>query len=98
MVMNFSADPYPCIARLAELVAPSGPGGQETTSPVGFDWKYRLDSQGTAQFGYWEDSQTFILEIFDIGQLTRRLHFDAGRLDVTISEINQTLKCQVQNP
>jgi CubicO group peptidase (beta-lactamase class C family) len=71
--------------------------GQETTSPVGLDGKYRLDSQGTAQSGYWEDSQTFILEIFDIGQLTRRLHFDASRLDVTVPEINLTVKCHVQN-
>jgi hypothetical protein len=72
--------------------------GQETTSPVGLDGKYRLDSQGTAQSGYWEDSQTFILEVFDIGQLTRRLHFDADRLEVTVPEINLTVKCQVQNP
>jgi CubicO group peptidase (beta-lactamase class C family) len=72
--------------------------GQETFSPVGLDGKYRLDSQGTAQSGYWEDSQTFILEVFDIGQLTRRLHFDANRLDFTVPEINLTLKCQVQNP
>jgi CubicO group peptidase (beta-lactamase class C family) len=72
--------------------------GQETSSPIGLDGKYRLDSQGTAQLGYWEDSQTFILEIFDIGQLTRRIHFDADRLEVTVPEINLTLKCQVQNP
>jgi CubicO group peptidase (beta-lactamase class C family) len=72
--------------------------GQETSSPVGLDGKYRLDSQGTAQSGYWEDSQTFILEIFDVGQLTRRFHFDADRLEVTVPEINLTLKCQVQNP
>jgi CubicO group peptidase (beta-lactamase class C family) len=72
--------------------------GQETSSPVGLDGKYRLDSQGTAQSGYWEDSETFILEIFDIGQLTRRLHFNADRLEVTVPEINLTLKCAVQNP
>jgi len=72
--------------------------GQETSSPVGLDGKYLLDSQGTAQTGYWEDSQTFILEVFDIGQLTRRFHFDADRLEVTVPEINLTIKCQVQNP
>jgi hypothetical protein len=72
--------------------------GQETTSPVRLDGKYRLDSQGTAQFGYWEDLQTFILDFFDIGQLTRKLHFDADKLDVTVPEINLTLKCQGQNP
>jgi CubicO group peptidase (beta-lactamase class C family) len=72
--------------------------GQETTSPIGLDGKYLLDSQGTAHSGYWEDSQTFILEVFDIGQLTRWFHFDADRLDVTVPEIDLTLKCQVQNP
>ena len=72
--------------------------GQETSSPVGLDGKYRLDIQGTAQYGYWEDSQTLILEIFDIGQLTRRLHFDADRLEVTVPEAGLTLECQIQNP
>jgi hypothetical protein len=71
--------------------------GQATTSPVGLDGKYRMDSQGTETAGYWEDSQTFILEIFDIGQLTRRLHFDGNRLEVTVPEINLKLKCQIQN-
>jgi hypothetical protein len=72
--------------------------GQETASPVGLDGKYRLDAQGTAQIGYWQDPQTFILEVFDIGQLTRRFHFDANRLEVTVPEINLTLNCQTQNP
>ncbi len=72
--------------------------GQETSSPIGLDGKYRLDSQGTAQSGYWENSQTFILEVFDIGQLTRRFHFDASQLEVTVPEINLTIECQVQNP
>lgn len=71
--------------------------GQETASPVGLDGKYRLDAQGTAQTGYWQDAQTFILEVFDIGQLTRRFRFDGTRLEVTVPEINLTLKCQVQN-
>jgi CubicO group peptidase (beta-lactamase class C family) len=72
--------------------------GQQTTSPVGLDGRYRLDVQGTASAGYWEDAQTFILEFFDIGQLTRRLHFDGKRLEVTVPEINLTLNCQTQNP
>jgi hypothetical protein len=72
--------------------------GQESSSPVGLDGKYRLDAQGTASAGYWEDAQTFILKIFDIGQLTRRLHFDGQRLEVTVPEINLTIKCQMQNP
>ena len=41
---------------------------------------------------------TFILEIFDIGQLTRRLHFDGNRLEVTIPEGKLTLECHNQNP
>ena len=72
--------------------------GQEVLWPVGLDGKYRLSDQGLAQAGYWEDSQTFVLQVFDIGQLTRRFHFDADRLEVSIPEAGLTLECKVQNP
>jgi hypothetical protein len=72
--------------------------GQEVFWPVGLDGKYRMSGQGQAQAGYWEDAQTFIIKVFDIGQLTRRFHFDGSRLEVTIPEVNMTLKCQIRNP
>ena len=54
--------------------------------------------EGTGRRGYWLDAQTFVLELFDIGQLTRRLHFDCGGLQVTIPEAELTFECQVQAP
>jgi hypothetical protein len=72
--------------------------GVESVWPVGLDGKYRLSSQGQAQRGYWENPRTFVLEIFDIGQLTRRLNFTGDRLEVEVPEVGLTLLCQVQNP
>ena len=48
--------------------------------------------------GYWEDPQTFIIELFDIGQLTREFRFERDQLEIKIPEMNLTLKCQTQNP
>jgi CubicO group peptidase (beta-lactamase class C family) len=72
--------------------------GVESVWPVGLDGKYRLSLQGQGQCGYWENSQVFVLEIFDIGQLTRRLIFDAGSLEVDIPEAELILQCHVQTP
>jgi hypothetical protein len=48
--------------------------------------------------GYWLDAQTFVLELFDIGQLTRRLHFNSEGLQVTIPEAELPIDCLVQAP
>lgn len=72
--------------------------GQEVFWPVGLDGKYRLAADGQAQTGYWADSDTFILQIFDIGQLTRSLSFVGDTLQITIPEIETSLECHTQNP
>jgi hypothetical protein len=72
--------------------------GRDMVWPVGLDGKYRSSLQGQGQRGYWEDAQTFVLEIFDIGQLTRRLKFEGDNLKVTLSDIKLTFACQLQNP
>jgi CubicO group peptidase (beta-lactamase class C family) len=66
--------------------------------PIGLDGKFRLSPTGQGLRGYWKDPQTFTLEIFDIGTLTRHLHFDGDRLEVDIPEVGLTLKCQIHNP
>ena len=48
--------------------------------PIGLNGEYRVAPNGYALRGYWQDSQTFILEIFDIGQMTYQLHFEDDRL------------------
>jgi CubicO group peptidase (beta-lactamase class C family) len=72
--------------------------GQNVVWPVGLDGKYKVAADGQAQAGYWEDANTFVLEIFDIGLLTRELSFDGNNLRVTIPEAEMILDCQSQNP
>jgi hypothetical protein len=49
--------------------------GSDVIWRIGLDNKYRLSSDGLELRGYWEDSQTFVIEVFDIGLTTRRLSF-----------------------
>lgn len=70
--------------------------GQDIFWPVGLDGKYRMAADGQATSGFWEDDQTFVLNIFDVGQLTRVLHFDGDSLRVDIPEGGITLSCQAQ--
>jgi hypothetical protein len=74
-----------------------GQSGRDFIWDIGLDGKYRMAPEGLTR-GYWEDPQTFIIQLFDIGTRTRRLHFDGDRLEVGIPEAGLTLKCQVQNP
>ena len=57
-----------------------------------------LAVDGTGYRGYWEDEQTFHLEAFDIGLLSRTVLFDGDSLQVTLPEAGLTVACQVQNP
>jgi CubicO group peptidase (beta-lactamase class C family) len=70
--------------------------GQDLYWPIGLDGIYRLAADGQAQSGYWENENTFILNIFDVGQLTRSLHFDGKAMEVKLYESGLILKCQAQ--
>ncbi len=72
--------------------------GQNIYWPVGLDGKYRMSADGQATAGFWEDANTFDLEIFDIGQLTRKLSYDGNNMKITIPEAGMTINCQAQNP
>jgi hypothetical protein len=74
-----------------------GQNGSDNLWTIGLDGKFRMAPEGLTR-GYWEDSQTFTIQLFDIGTRTRRLHFDGDRLEVDIPEAGLTLKCQVQAP
>jgi CubicO group peptidase (beta-lactamase class C family) len=65
---------------------------------IGLDGKFRLGPNGQGLRGYWEDAQTFYLEIFDTGLQTRQLIFRGNQLEVVIPEFGLTVECQVQNP
>lgn len=70
--------------------------GQDIFWPIGLSGTYILSGDGQAQFGFWEDENTFVLNIFDIGQLSRTFHFEGDSLEVSIPERGLTLSCQVR--
>ena len=70
----------------------------EAAWPIGLDGKYRLSGQGQAQRGYWRDSHTFMMQIFDIGVLTRRFDFEDNQLKVELPEIPLVLVCRINEP
>ncbi len=37
-------------------------------------------AEGDLRRGYWEDAQTFVLEILDIGKQTIRVHFEGDKI------------------
>jgi CubicO group peptidase (beta-lactamase class C family) len=72
--------------------------GVEAAWPIGLDGKYRLSGQGQAQRGYWQDSHTFMMQIFDIGVLTRLFTFEGNQLKVELPEIPLALVCHINEP
>ena len=49
---------------------------------IGMDNQYRQSSDGSTMRGYWEDAQTFVIEIFDVGMSTRSFSFTDDRVVV----------------
>jgi len=70
--------------------------GSDVIWRIGLDNKYRPSSDGLELRGYWEDPQTFIIEVFDVGLSTRRLYFTEDRL--LINTPGAKIEGQVENP
>jgi CubicO group peptidase (beta-lactamase class C family) len=70
--------------------------GQDVFWPVGLDGKYEQAADGQESSGYWVDESTFVLNIFDVGQLTRSFHFAGENLEIIIPESGLTLSCLAQ--
>jgi len=70
--------------------------GNDVIWRVGLDNKYRLSSDGLELRGYWEDPQTIVIEIFDIGLRTLRLLFEDDRVLINASGVK--IEGQVENP
>lgn len=66
--------------------------------PIGLEGEYQLTTTGEGVRGWWEDEQTFIVDLFDIGQLKREFHFNGDKLSIYVPEVPLTIHCQVQNP
>jgi CubicO group peptidase (beta-lactamase class C family) len=73
-------------------------GGVDTVFPIGLDGHYRLSPEGAGFRGYWEDTQTFQFESFDIGRSSRQFRFDGDGLEINLPEAGLTVACQNQNP
>jgi CubicO group peptidase (beta-lactamase class C family) len=69
--------------------------GQEVVWKVGLGGHYRVQPDGgDALVGYWEDAQTFHLEIFDIGTQVYQIRFDGDSLNVISEEAGLTILCK----
>lgn len=73
-------------------------GGMENVFPIGLDGDYRLSTEGSGFRGYWEDAQTFLLENFNIGVVSRRVVFNGDSLEISFSEAELEVACKIQNP
>ena len=71
--------------------------GMDITWPIGLDGNYRLTPTGTGFRGYWEDAQTFQVEVFNIGLVHRQVQFDEDHIQVSLPEFGLTVACQMQN-
>ncbi len=57
-------------------------GDNAFTMNVGLDNQYRLSTDGSQERGYWQDSQTFVIEKFDVGLSEIRCNFSGDSLVV----------------
>jgi hypothetical protein len=73
-------------------------GGTDMVLPIGLDGSYRLSSEGSGFRGYWEDTQAFHFEAFNIGVISRQIVFDGQDLQISLPEAGLSVACQTQNP
>lgn len=66
--------------------------------PIGLDGNFRISPEGEGMRGYWEDPQTFLVETFDIGVVTRQMEVDGNRLLFSLPDAGLNIACEVQNP
>ncbi len=70
----------------------------DTSWSIGTQGKFHVMPDGQMGRGYWQEAQTFVMEIFDVGLQTRLFHFDGNQLEITLPELDMTITCQAQNP
>jgi CubicO group peptidase (beta-lactamase class C family) len=71
--------------------------GEDIVWPIGLDGQYRsLDPDGDGLLGYWEDDQTFHLEIFDLGTQVFQVKFQENSLQLISPEAGLMAACQAQ--
>ncbi len=70
--------------------------GMHMIWPIGLDGRFRPSPDGQELRGYWQDSQTFVLEIFDVGLAAYQFHFDEDSLDFASHQQGWTLKGRIE--
>ncbi len=70
--------------------------GSDAVWKIGLDGQYRQSPDGSLQRGYWQDAQTFVIEVFDVGVSNRILAFTDGQ--VLLEADGMTFKGKVENP
>jgi CubicO group peptidase (beta-lactamase class C family) len=74
------------------------PFGQDMVWEIGLDGRYRqLSPSGDALIGYWQDAQTFRLEVFDIGTQIFLAKFQEDSIQIILEEANLTIVCKASS-
>jgi hypothetical protein len=72
--------------------------GADVVWPIGLDGEYRVAADGRGLRGYWADPETFIIEVFEIGLSTIRLHFVDDHVEISSPELGFQVEGKVENP
>jgi hypothetical protein len=75
------------------------PYGQNLVWEIGLDGHYRqLDPSGDALIGYWEDAETFHMDVFDIGTQTFLAKFEKDTLQIIVEDADLSIACKAATP
>jgi hypothetical protein len=80
----------------AELLMDVRLFGSDTVWKIGLDGQYRQSPDGSLQRGYWQDAQTFVIEVFDVGVSQRILTFTDDQ--VVLDADGMTFEGKMENP
>jgi CubicO group peptidase (beta-lactamase class C family) len=72
--------------------------GLDVIWPIGLEGKFRLSPIGQGLRGYWADPQTLVIEVFEDGLSTRRLHFEEDRVEISSPELGLRFEGRIENP
>ncbi len=72
--------------------------GEDVFWKIGLDGRYRLSADGDGFIGYWENDNTFHLELFDIGTQNFFLKFTGDAMQLTQPDAGLAIACQAETP
>jgi CubicO group peptidase (beta-lactamase class C family) len=72
--------------------------GLDVIWPIGLEGAFRLSPIGQGLRGYWNDPQTFVIEVFEDGLSTRWLQFEDDRVEISSPELGLGFEGQTADP